>query len=81
MTAAKATAAVAGLALVLIGVSMIGMVTGGRGRFGGWFLDERDRRKRKASVFREHPRLGPRLVPGGYALAIVGVGLFVWAIL
>jgi hypothetical protein len=80
VNAAQWVAFLLGLALVVGGVAMINVVTGGRGRFGGWLMDEEARRARKARVLREHPRVGPWLVPGGYAFASLGLGLFVWAI-
>jgi len=75
---AQAALAMFGVAMVFGGVWLTELVSGGRGRFSGWFLDERARRKRKARVLRRYPRVGRWIQPAGYAIAVTGATLFAW---
>lgn len=67
-----------GLALTLAGAAVTQWVTGGRGAFGGWFLDARARRKRRALIQRRFPVVGGWFLPVGYAVALVGVVVMGW---
>ena len=75
---AQLVIAVVGVAMVFGGAALAEVVTGGRSRFGGWFLDERERRKRRARVMRRYPRVGRWIAPVGYVVAVTGAVLFAW---
>jgi len=64
--------------LTLAGAAVTQWVTGGRGAFGGWFLDARARSKRRARIECRFPVLGRWFLPAGYAVALVGVAVLAW---
>lgn len=67
-----------GSALTIGGAAVTQWVTGGRGAFGGWFLDAHERRKRRAHIERQFPALGRWFLPAGYAVAVAGLAVLAW---
>lgn len=64
--------------LTLAGAAVTQWVTGGRGAFGGWFLDARARSQRRARIECRFPVLGRWFLPAGHAVALVGVAVLAW---
>jgi len=67
-----------GLPMALAGGGVAQWVTGGRSRLTGWFLSERDRKKRRVGIEQRFPRIGSWILPASYVVGVIGVVLFAW---
>jgi hypothetical protein len=67
-----------GLPMALVGGGAAQWVTGGRSGLTGWFLSERDGKKRRVRIEQRFPRIGCWILPASYAVGVIGVLLFAW---